>query len=184
VCPAEKEFPSSGSRRTPEYLSLGRIIRPHGVRGALLVEAFSEILPGLGPSHQIFLGSERKPATIRSLRPHRKHLLLLLEGCEDRDSAEHWREQTIFIRLEEAEPLPEGVYYRWQILGLDVVSDQDEPLGKVEQILETGANDVYLVRDESGNELLLPAIESVILQVDLERGRLLVHLLPGLRPSE
>jgi 16S rRNA processing protein RimM len=109
---------------------------------------------------------------------------LLLEGCEDRDSAEHWREQTIFIRLEEAEPLPEGVYYRWQILGLDVVSDQDEPLGKVEQILETGANDVYLVRDESGNELLLPAIESVILQVDLERGRLLVHLLPGLRPSE
>jgi 16S rRNA processing protein RimM len=154
------------------------------VRGALLVEAFSEILPGLGPSHKIFLGSERKPATIRSLRPHRKHLLLLLEGCEDRDAAEDWREQVISIRLEEAEPLPEGVYYRWQILGLEVISDQDEHLGKVEQILETGANDVYLVRDESGNELLLPAIESVILQVDLEQGRLLVHLLPGLRPSE
>jgi 16S rRNA processing protein RimM len=78
--------------------------------------------------------------------------------------------------------LPEHTYYRWQILGLQVWSDEQQNLGQIVEILETGANDVYLVRSESGEELLLPAIEPVVLQVDLVGKRMRVHLLPGLRP--
>jgi len=86
----------------------------------------------------------------------------------------------LLIPMQSAEPLPEGVYYRWQILGLAVVELEGQHLGTVAEILETGANDVYIVRGDGPRELLLPAIESVILEVDLEQGRLLVRVPEGL----
>jgi len=86
----------------------------------------------------------------------------------------------LLIPMQSAEPLPEGVYYRWQILGLAVVELEGQHLGTVAEILETGANDVYIVRKNDPRELLLPAIESVILKVDLEQGRLLVRVPEGL----
>ena len=84
------------------------------------------------------------------------------------------------LRLEEAAPLSPGRYYYWQIIGLRVASDEGTVLGVVRQILETGANDVYIVQTESGKDLLLPAITSVIRKVDLEKGEIEVHLIPGL----
>ncbi len=82
--------------------------------------------------------------------------------------------------MEDAAPLKKGQYYHHQIVGLAVVTAAGERLGTVEEILETGANDVYLVRRDDGRELLLPAIETVIEQIDLENKRLVVNLIPGL----
>ena len=87
---------------------------------------------------------------------------------------------TIFIRFEQSEPLAEDVYYHWQILGLEVVTVEDKHLGEIVEILETGANDVYIVRDPSEKEIMLPAIESVVQIVDLKNGRMIVKLFPGL----
>lgn len=171
------------ARRSPERLAVGRVVRPHGIRGALLVAAYSEVIWSLKPSSKITLGEDRRPWAVRSIRPHGGRYLLTLDGCEDRTSAEALRGQELYVSFADAEPLPEGVYYYWQIIGLSVMSDVGEPLGEVVEIIETGANDVYVVRDRDGREVLLPAIESVVLEVNLEKGSMVVHLLPGLRPE-
>jgi 16S rRNA processing protein RimM len=176
--------PSNAPEEAGEDLVLGRIVRPHGVRGMLLVDGYTDIIHDLMPASDILLGPSRVPAVVRSFRAHRARFLLSIEGCDDRDTAETWRGQDIFLPLDDAEPLPEGVYYHWQILGLAVVTQEGELLGTVDQILETGANDVYLVRAETGKELLLPAIESVILSTDLEKRQLTVRLIPGMRDAD
>ena len=103
-----------------------------------------------------------------------------LSECTDRNQAEQFRGAEILIQLDRAEPLPAGVYYHRQILGLQVVELDGRVVGQVTEILETGGNDVYVVRAASGAELLLPAISSVILEIELEQGRILVAIPAGL----
>ncbi len=169
------------ARQLPEFLAVGRVVRPHGVRGGLLVERISDLIQGVNAGQIIFLGESRVRGTVRSLRPHRGQYLLQLDEFRTRDAVDGWRDWKLYLRFEETEPLPEGTYYHWQILGLDVVTEEGEALGSVAQILETGANDVYIVRSDAGEELLLPAIEEVVKLVDLEAGVIKVRLLPGLR---
>jgi 16S rRNA processing protein RimM len=169
---------SSGT--PPEYLAVGRIVRPHGVRGNLLVTEESEIIRSITPGTQIFLGPDHTAFTVRQFSSHRNSYLLSLEKLNSRTDAEVYRGAFLYLRFEDTSPLPEGEYYYWQLLGLDVVSDENEQLGKLEEIIQTGANDVYLVRSESGDEILLPAIETVIKTIDLDNKIMHVHLLPGL----
>lgn len=162
---------------------MGRIVRPHGVHGALVVEADKDTFHSVIPSQVIYLGPQKMPETVRSMRPHRGRFIVRMEGCNDRKSAESWRGLELFIPFGDAEPLGEDEYYHWQIIGLTVQTEDGRGLGRLEQIIDTGANDVYLVRTESGEELLLPAIQSVIREVDLAGKKLVVHLLPGLIPD-
>jgi len=164
----------------PDHLVVGRIVRPHGIRGELIVEPYSETIRSLEAGSVVFIKSPENPYTILALRNHRNRLILRIEGCEDREAAERFRGTELQIPTPDAEPLPEGVYYRWQILGLTVKEDTGRLLGTVAEILETGANDVYIVRGDDTRELLLPAIKDVILEVDLERGQILVQLPDGL----
>jgi 16S rRNA processing protein RimM len=84
------------------------------------------------------------------------------------------------IGHDQAAPLPPGEYYWWQLIGASVVDEAGEPLGVVLEIIQTGANDVYVLRTPAGGEFLLPAIKDVILAVDTERGVITARLLPGL----
>jgi 16S rRNA processing protein RimM len=172
---------SQSARQSDEFVAVGRIIRPHGVRGALVFEPLSELGASLREGDQIFLGKERRPAIVRSLRPHARRLLLRLEGVDRYEVAAQLRLTDVAIGVGDAAPLPEGTFYRWQILGLEVQTEEGESLGQVVDIFETGANDVYLVRSRLGEELLLPAVEPVIKNVDLDSRCMIVHLLPGLR---
>jgi 16S rRNA processing protein RimM len=167
-------------REPPEFLSVGSVVRPHGVHGALVLEANKDTIHSVIPSHSVYLGPEKAHRMVRSIRPHRGRFILCIEGCEDRKAAERWRGAELFISFGDAEPLREHEYYYWQIIGLKVQTEDGQHLGRLEQIIETGVNDVYLVRTETGGELLLPAIESVIRDVDLEGQKIVVHLLPGL----
>ena len=81
-------------------------------------------------------------------------------------------------------PLPEGQYYHHQIIGLKVLTQQGELLGTIIEILETGANDVFVIRPSNGREILIPDTDEVILQIDLDKGQMIIHLLPGLLPDE
>jgi 16S rRNA processing protein RimM len=168
------------ARQPPEYLAVGRVVRPHGIRGAVKVESGSDLFPSISPSTTIYIGESRMAAVVTENRPYQAGYLLFLEGFRTRNQAESLREQEIYLRFEEIDPLPEGVYYQWQVLGLEVETEEGEVLGVVDKILETGANDVYLVRRPSGGEVLLPAIGDVILEIDLEQDRIIVKLLPGL----
>ena len=172
------------ARQPPNFLVVGRIVRPHGIRGGLVVEQLSKLIQSIRPRMKIFLGDTTTPSIVTSIRLHRGRYLLAIEGCEDRDTAEQMRDAEIRLESGEVESLQEGEYYHWQLLGLSVCCEDGEVLGEIAEIVETGANDVFVVRNETGDEVLLPAIESVIRDVDLELGKVVVHLLQGLLPNK
>jgi 16S rRNA processing protein RimM len=176
----------SGRARAPEprYLVVGRILRPHGIRGELRVEIVTGYPERLGQHACFYLGSPDSPGALRcypveKLRWHRGTLLLKLGDCDDRNAAEKLRGMLVQIPVEEAVPLGEGEYYHFQLIGVRVETESGKWLGQVVKVLETGANDVYVVRG-LGGEVLLPAVEDVVLELDLELKRMVVRLLPGM----
>ena len=165
-----------------EFVAVGRVLRPHGVRGELLLETLTDLPERLDEVETVYLGNAESPEPhpLRGARLHRGQLLIRLADCTDRAAAEAHRGQLVLIRLEAAAPPPPGAYYHHQIIGLPVVTDAGETLGEVVEIIQTGSNDVYVVRGPQG-EILLPALRSVILDIDLGARRMTVHLLEGLR---
>jgi 16S rRNA processing protein RimM len=166
-------------------LTVGQVVGAHGVQGELKVAIVSDDPQRFSRLQHVFAGpDDRDPAAYRveSTRLHGDYVLLKLEGCDDRTAAQAWRGTLLFVPLAEAIPLAEGEYFEHQIVGLEVWTTAGEFLGRVIDILYSRANEVYVVRDESTRrEILLPAIEEVVQAIDLEAGRLVVHLLEGLR---
>jgi len=118
--------------------------------------------------------------TLTNVRPHQLGLLVKFENIETPEDAGKLRNQWVYIKAKDAPPLPEGKIYQYELIGFKVVDENDNPLGELAEILETGANDVYIVRDDSGKEILLPNISSVILDLDTGARLMRVHLLEGL----
>jgi 16S rRNA processing protein RimM len=108
-------------------------------------------------------------------------LILQVDGVDDRDAADLLREQYVMVALEDAVPLDDDEFYLFQAIGLAVYTDDGESLGAVVDVLETGANDVYVVQGPRG-EVLLPAIDECIVDVDIDAGKMTVHLMDGLLP--
>ena len=128
----------------------------------------------------VYVGPQYLPYRLERARLHQGAVLLKLAGCDDRDAAEALRDLLVQVAIEDALPLEEGEYWLYQILGLEVWTTEDELLGVVREILETRANDVYVVQDRGGRQVLVPALDSVVLDIDLEAGRMLVALPEGL----
>jgi len=165
-------------------LAVGRVLRPHGVRGELRVEILTDYPERLSSVHHVlYLGTEARPYTVERVRFHQGAALIKLAGCDDRNAADELRGQLLQIPMEEAAPLEEGEHYHFQIVGLEVVTDRGEPLGKVQEVLDTGANDVYVIQGPRG-EVLIPAIEGVVLQLDVQGRRMVVAIPPGLLDEE
>jgi 16S rRNA processing protein RimM len=183
----EQERGSGGQRRAPEphYLTVGRVVGVHGLQGELTVEILTDDPHRFARLDRVLVapeGEEPVPWLLSGYRLHKGRALLRLAGCEDRPTAETFRGHLIQILREEAIPLEEGEYFEHQILGLGVWTVSGESLGEVMEIIYTGANEVYVVRGAGPghSEILIPAIEDVVLKVDLEAGRLVVKLPEGL----
>jgi 16S rRNA processing protein RimM len=130
---------------------------------------------------RLFAGEDHAALTIASRRTHADGLLIAFEGYDSKESIAAFRNQPLYVPVAELPPLPAGQYYQHQLLGMQVVDEAGTSVGILAQILDTSANDVYLVREPDGGELLLPAIRDVVRHVDVENKRMTVHLLPGLR---
>jgi 16S rRNA processing protein RimM len=128
---------------------------------------------------KVYLGPKAVPFNLEGFRLHKGAALLKLEGCHDRTTVEKLRGQLVQIPLEEAMPLQEGEYYEHQIVGLAVWTAGGEYLGTVNEVIFTESNEVYVVRGE-GREILIPAVEGVVLEIDLAQGRLMVELMEGM----
>lgn len=164
------------------YLAIGRVVRAHGVRGELSVAVLTDFPERFGTTEWVYLGNEfeAEPYRLKKHRWHQKNVLLTLDEVNDRTEAEQLTGLLVQVPIEEAIPLPEGDYYLYQIMGLTVVTVQGETLGVISDILETKANDVYIVSRPDQTEVLLPAIPDVIKLVDLEKGQVIVELIDGL----
>jgi len=166
------------------YLAVGHIIGVHGLHGELKVELYTDFPERFAAGVKIFLGSELEEVTIRQVRPHKGHLLLMLNGIDERTAAEALRGLWLFVDEADAIELEEGEYWIHDIIGLQVETDEGSVLGQVTDVLPTGANDVYIIRPAQGvnrdQEILLPAIADVILAVDVAAGTIQVRVPDGL----
>ena len=167
----------------PLYLSVGFLRRPHGVHGEIIMDLHTDFPERMKRGRKVFIGEEYKPMTFESIRGHANGMLVKLKGVETPEEAGLYRNQWVFIKRKDAPVLPEGQHYHHELLGMKVVDDGGNPLGELMEIIETGANNVYVVRDESGKEILLPNIPSVILDQDFDLRTMRVHLLDGLLDS-
>lgn len=177
---------TSGSPNTgePAFLAAGKVRRPHGVRGEMVLELYTDFPERLRPKTKIFLGEKHVPLILHGVRPHNEGLLLSIEGVDTPEDAGQYRNLIVYVSAKVLPALDEGEYYFHELIGINVVDEFGNTLGELTEIMETGANDVYLVTAASGNEILLPAIPDVVLSVDLEARTMRVHLLPGLLDPE
>ena len=167
--------PGSPPISEPEFLLVGRLLRPHGVQGEIRMEVLTDFPERLRRGRTIYLGSDHRPFRLTGVRAADRALLIRLESIEDRDQAALLRGKEVSIESSGLPKLPEDEYYYHELIGLDVVDETGRSLGKLDQILETGANDVYLIKQADGHELLLPAIEEVILNVDVSARSMTVR---------
>ncbi len=168
----------------PRYLVLGRVLRPHGIKGEVRMEVMTSYPEHVATLKHVYVGPEHRPYVLESARTHQGTLLLKLQGVDDRNAAEALHDQTVEVALEDAVPLEEGEYYYFQLLGMAVETDAGEALGEVTDVLEVpGGNDVYVVQGPRG-ELLIPAIASVVQSLDLTGRRMVIHIIPGLFDAE
>jgi len=170
-------------RIKPEYIAVGRVLAPHGIRGEVKVEIMTDYPERFFHRPTLYVGPEATPITVRSARYFKSYVLLSFEDRPDRNSVEDLRGRYLQIPMAEAMPLADGEFYLFQAIGLEVVTDEGKALGKVTDVIETGANAVFVV-EGSGGEVLIPDTEEVVLGADLEKGVLKVHLIPGLVPEE
>jgi 16S rRNA processing protein RimM len=162
------------------YLAIGYLRRPHGVSGEIIMDVHTDFPDRIKSGRKIYIGDKHESATFDTVRVHGDSLLISLRGYDTPEAVGRFRNQWVHVKSKDVPPLPEGKHYKYEFVDLEVIDDQGNPLGRIAEILETGANDVYVVRDEAGKEILLPAIPSVVLEVDMELRQMKVHLLEGL----
>jgi 16S rRNA processing protein RimM len=164
----------------PVYLVVGFLRRAHGLQGEMIMDLHTDFPERLRSGRKLFVGNEHKAMTLSSARPHAKGMLVRFKGIENPEDAGQLRNQWVYVRATDVPSLPEGKIYQHELFGFQVVDEGGNSLGELVEIIETGANDVYVVKNESGKEILLPAIPSVILELDPVRRLMRVHLLEGL----
>jgi 16S rRNA processing protein RimM len=194
--PAASDKTRSDGATADDYLIVARVLRAHGVRGEVACEIITEFPERFQRTNRVFLtpasrtnwlepldGATPQPYAVTGTRlvQYRGHAEVVIdfEGVADRDDAEALRGHLIQVPRREAWKLPRGRFYWHQIIGLKVVSTDGEEIGKVTDILETGANDVYVVKG-AGPERLIPAVKEYVKSIAPERGEMVVSLLPGM----
>ncbi len=168
----------------PVFLAVGKLRRPHGMHGEMVMDVLTDFPERLKPGRKLLVGDRHLPVQIRSVRGHNQAMLIAFNGYDTPEQAGEFRNQILYASTVEQPPLEEGEYYHHELIGLQVVDERGRLLGDLVEIMETGANDVYVVRPQTGQEILLPAIDEVILEISLEKKSMCVHLLPGRIPSD
>ncbi len=155
---------------TPGFVAVGRVLAPFGLRGELKVQSLTDNPLRFAPKSRLYAGDQL--ITIAEAREAAGHLYVRLKGFADRTSVERFRQALLQVPEQSLPPLPAGEYYRFQLIGLAVVDRAGALLGTLDEVIETGANDVYRVRTPAGADLLLPAIADVIISIELEARRM------------
>ena len=150
-----------------------------GIRGDVKVQPQTDFPNRFAAGAELFVNGA--PDSVVSSRPHRAGLVVRLKGTRDRTKAESLRNALLTVRESDIAPLPDGAYYHFELIDMRVVGEDGESLGAIAEILDTSANDVYIVRGESERDLLIPAIREFVLDVDVDAGVMTVRLVDGMR---
>ncbi|MBM2809564.1 MAG: ribosome maturation factor RimM [Chloroflexi bacterium] len=162
-----------------DYLAVARVVAAHGIRGEVRCEVITDFPERFRSTKRLFLGAAHTPVDVERARSQKGGLLLKFADVDTRNAAERLRGVTLSIPGTEAVALPPGSFFWHDIIGLRVLTTAGDDLGQVAEILQTGGNDVYVVK-RGDAELLIPAIKDVVRDVDLGAGVMTVELMEGL----
>ena len=173
-------------RKDPKYLVLGEILRPHGIKGEVrmrIVTDYPERLPELD---SVYIGKSADDKhiarhSLKQVRFNKSYALLTLEGYSSRSDSDRLRNKVVMVDIDDTAPLEDGEYYLFQLIGLQVVADRQD-IGQVKEVLQTGANDVYVVESEKYGEVLIPAHAETITKIDFAAETITMSLPEGLLP--
>ena len=165
-----------------KYLELGQIVNVKGPKGEVKVNSFTDDNTKFERIKKVMVRrkDELTEYEIEKVGYHKTQVILKFKKVDTIEEAEKLRNAYIVVDREVLGELPEGVYYIADLIGLEVYTEDGEYLGKVDDIFNTGSNDIYVVKDDLGKQKLLPGIDEVIKKVDLDNGRITVNLIEGL----
>ena len=166
-----------------ELLRVGVLASTHGVHGEVKVYPTTDSLERFRSLKETVLltsRGEKRPLSVEGVKFFKQFAILKFAGIDTIEEVQKYRGCDLMVTRENAQPLAEGEYYIGDLLGLSVLADTGETLGTLTDVLQTGANDVYVVKRPGGRELLLPVIKECILDVNLEKGQVTAHLMEGL----
>lgn len=165
-----------------DFFEIGQIVNTFGIKGMVKVNPFTDDITRFDDLKKVIVVTkkERKEFEIQEVKYHKNMVLLKLKGIDKIEEAENLRNAYLEIARGDEPSLEEGTYYIVDLIGLEVYTEDDKLLGKVDDIFNTGSNDIYVVKDELGKQILLPGIGEVIKKIDLENQKIIVHLLKGL----
>lgn len=166
-----------------DMLQVGVITQTHGIRGEVKVFPTTDDAARFKKLKKVTLdnGKERRELEIASVKFFKNLVILKFKGIDNINDVEKYKKAPLYVTREDAVPLGENEYFIADLIGLKVVSDEGENLGVLDDVLQTGANDVYVVKCDNGEEILVPAIKDCVKNVDIEGKEITLHLLPGLR---
>lgn len=165
-----------------KYLEIGQIVNVKGLKGEVKVNSFSEDSTRFEKLKTVFIKrkGEMKEYEIETVGYNKIQVIIKFKGIDSVEEAEKLRNSFILIDRSILGELPEGKYYIADLIGLEVYTEENEYLGKVDDIYNTGSNDIYVVKDDLGKQKLLPGIDEVIKKIDLDTGKIIVNLIEGL----
>lgn len=165
-----------------EYLEIGQIVNTFGVKGMVKVNPFTDDITRFDKLKKVYICKKGKmeEVEIEEVKYHKNMVLLKLKGISNMNDAELQKGSYLKIHRKDAIPLPEGTYFIADLIGLKVYTDTGDFLGKVDDIYNNGSTDIYVVKNELGKQILLPGIDEVLKDVNLEQEKITVHLLQGL----
>ena len=163
-------------------LEIGQIVNTFGIKGMVKVKPFTDDIRRFDELKTVYVekNSNQTEYEIEEVKYHKGMVLIKFKGIDKVEQAEMLRNSYLTVSRDSVEKLEEGRYYIVDLLGLEVYTDEQVLLGTLEDIFNTGSNDIYVVKDKQGKQILLPAIQDVIKQIDIENKKIIVHLLPGL----
>lgn len=163
-------------------LEIGQIVNTFGIKGFVKVNPFVDDISRFDDLEKVYIkrNKELKEMQVEEVKYHKNMVLVKFKGIDRVEEAELLRNSYLEVDRENAIELQEGEYFIVDLLGLNVFADDGRELGKLEDIFNTGSNDIYVVRTEDGKQLLLPAISEVIKEINLKESKIVVHLIEGL----
>lgn len=163
-----------------QFLEIGKIVAVQGLKGEVRVEAWCDSKEFLCEFDTLYFDKGAKEVEIQRAHPHKNIVLMKIKGVDTVEQAQLLRNKILYMDRNDVE-LEEGSFFVQDLIGLEVLDGESgESYGKICDVTETGANDVYHIKDSSGKIRLIPAIPDVVLNTDIEAGKMTIHVLEGL----
>ena len=164
------------------FLEIGQIVNSYGLKGQMKIVPFTDDITRYSDLKTIYIeiNKQLKEYKIEQVKYHKNNVLIKLEGIDDINDTEQFKNCFVKVDRKNAVKLPEDTYFIVDLIGLEVFTEENVLLGKIVDVFPTGSNDVYVVKDELGKQILLPAIGEVIKNVDIPNKKMIVNLIKGL----